>query len=93
LVSIRIELFGQARLLAGRRDVEIEAPRHGKPGELTAALATACPELVGKVILDDRSGLQPSYTLNLNGTKFIDGDTPDLKPGDALLLFSSQAGG
>ena len=34
-----------------------------------------------------------SYTLNVNGTAFVGEDGVSLKPGDSVLLFSSQAGG
>ena len=93
LVNIRVELFGLARLLSRRREVEVVVPEHATTYDVAPALADACPELVGSVILEDRSGLQPSYTLNLNAMSFV-GDRPlELKPGDTVLLFSSQAGG
>ena len=88
-----MELFGVARLTSGRRYVEMSVPRVASAHVLSRTLADACPELVGKAILDDRSGLQSSYTLNLNGTSFLSHEPSELKQGDTLLLFSSQAGG
>ena len=92
-VDVRVELFGQARILSGRRHVDVAVPSEAWPEDLATALGKACPELIGKVLREDRSGLQESYTFNLNGTAFV-GDGPlHLIPGDHLLLFSSQAGG
>ena len=93
LVDIRVELFGLARMLSGRHHVEVPMPRRAETVDVVAALARACPELVGKVLLEDVSGLQESYTLNLNGTSFVGDERLHLEPGDTLLLFSSQAGG
>ncbi len=93
VVIVRVELFGMARLACGVRHVEIEVPPVAGIGELVAALSRACPELVGDVILRDRSGLQESYTFNLNGTRFLNNERLRLSAGDELLLFSSQAGG
>ena len=92
-VNIQIELFGQARILTGRRQVEIVMPEQAEPGDVVAALVKICPELLGKVIREDRSGLQESYTFNHNGTAFVSHERLHLKQGDSLLLFSSQAGG
>ena len=92
-VNVGVELFGQARLLADRREVEVTVPEHPHPGDVVAALADALPELVGKVIRDDGSGLLESYIFNLNGIVFVGEERVHLKPGDHLLLFSSQAGG
>ena len=93
LVTIQAELFGLARLLCARRQVQITVPAQATTSHLVAALATACPQLVGQAILEDRSGLEESYTFNLNGTAFLSDQQLDLKPGDKVLLFSSQAGG
>lgn len=93
LVNVQVELFGLARIACGRRQVELAVPEYARPGDVAAALAGACPELVGRAIREDLSGLQQSYTFNLNGTAFISDAPLRLKPGDAILLFSSQAGG
>ena len=92
-VTLQVELFGQARILVGLRQVEIAAPWQADRAAMATALARACPQLVGKVIQDDRSGLVESYIFNLNGTAFVGDEQMQLKAGDALLLFSSQAGG
>ena len=92
-VTIRVELFGQARIVWGHSQVEIEVPVKAEADDIVAVLAESCPELIGTAIREDRSGLQESYTFNLNGIAFV-GDGPmHLKQGDNLLLFSSQAGG
>ena len=93
LVRISVELFGTARMVCGTRAVEIEAPPSTSAERLAALLAQSHPELRGKVVRHDGSGLLPSYTFNLNGFSFIDSGDVRLKPGDSVLLFSSQAGG
>ena len=92
-VSITVELFGMARIACGRRSLSIETSAEGSVSAVVAALARACPELVGRAISEDLSALKESYTFNLNGTSFIDEAAITLKTGDTLLLFSSQAGG
>ena len=92
-IRISVELFGTARMACGQRLVEIDVPDEATSKEVVAILAETCPELIGKVILDDVTGLQKSYMFNLNGTEFISDDRLHLKTGDTLLLFSSQAGG
>lgn len=82
-----------ARLACGARDVEIEVPLVAGVGDIVTALSEACPELVGEVILQDRSRLRESYTFNLNGTRFLSNEPLHLQTNDKLLLFSSQAGG
>jgi len=92
-VRITVELFGMARIACGRQRVSIETAADGSIRAVVAALADACPELVGKAVSEDSSALMESYTFNLNGTSFIDEGAFALKAGDTLLLFSSQAGG
>lgn len=90
---MNVELFGTARLACGRRLVEVELPANSSSAMLTAALADACPQLVGVALREDLGGLLESYTLNLNGTEFVESGQVVLSEGDTLLLFSSQAGG
>ena len=92
-VSITVELFGMARIACGRRRLSIETTADGSIPTVVAALADACPELVGRAICEDLGALMESYTFNLNGTSFIGEGALALKSGDTLLLFSSQAGG
>ena len=93
MVRVNVELFGTARLACGRRVVEVEMPAKSSSAILAAALASACPELVGVALREDVGGLLESYTLNLNGTEFVGSGETVLSDGDTLLLFSSQAGG
>ena len=93
LVGIRVELFGSARLLVGRRHVDISVPGRADISDIVTTLSRVCPELVGDVIHEDRSQLQQSHTLNLNGTAFLGEGPIELREGDNLLMFSSQAGG
>lgn len=92
-VRVNVEMFGTARLACGRRLMEVELPANCSGVALTAALADACPQLVGVALREDLGGLLESYTLNLNGTEFVEGGDVALSDGDFLLLFSSQAGG
>ena len=93
MVNIRVELFGQARVLTGRREVDVELPEDAHIRDVVKALSDLCPALVGGVISEEATELMESYTLNLNGEAFVQGGQLHLKPGDTLLLFSSQAGG
>ncbi len=91
--AVKVELFGTPRLAAGRREVELILASGTSRQEFTDALAEACPALIGKVIRDDRSGLQDGYVLNRNGLEFFSGDVLNIQDGDALLILSNQAGG
>lgn len=95
LVGVSVELFGTARLACGRRRLDVRVWADATAADVARAAAVACPELVGVAIREDRGGLLASYALNVNGTAFVeDGeDALELREGDRLLLFSSQAGG
>jgi hypothetical protein len=93
LVNVRAELFGIARMVSGHSHVTLSVPERSYPRDLAVALAYLCPDLVGPVITDDRSGLHSSYTFNINGTSFVGDERVRLTPEDTVLLFSSQAGG
>ena len=88
-----VELFGTARIAAGCREIVIEVDAETDAGDVVAAIAAACPALVGGVIDEKGTRLLESHVLNVNGTTFVDGGRISLGPGDRLLLFSSQAGG
>ena len=80
-IAVKVELFGTPRLAAGRREVALVLPPVVSRQEFAAALAAACPALVGKVIRDDLSGLQDGYVLNLNGLAFLEGESLHVQDG------------
>ena len=92
-VIVVVELFGMARIASGRRSVELTIDSHGTTSGLAAALVRACPELEGVAVRKDGTGLLASYTMNINGSRFVSGERLDLEHGDSVLLFSSQTGG
>ena len=92
-IGVKVELFGPPRLGSGRREVELTLPLSANRRCLVAALAQACPALVGNGLRRDLTDLAEGYVFNRNGVDFLgDGDF-SLKDGDALLLFCGQAGG
>ena len=92
-IAVTVELFGMARIASGRRSVELALDGPGTTSELAAALLGASPELAGVAVREDGTGLLASYTININGIRFVSGERLDLEHGDSVLLFSSQAGG
>ena len=88
-----VELFGVARLAAGRVAVTLAVPRGATLADALAALAQACPTLVGKAIAADGVALLPGHVLNLDGRTFVDDLSQPVRPGERILLLSDQAGG
>lgn len=95
-ISCMVELFGVARLKANTAQVPLVLRAEAKLKDALAALATACPQLVGPVLSSDKIGspaLLSGYACNVNGKHFIkDAHTP-IQAGDSLLILSSDAGG
>ena len=73
--------------------VTLALPVDVELSQIVRALASECPELVGNVIRQDLSGLEDGYAFNRSGIAFLGDGTVSLKPGDSLLVLSSQAGG
>ncbi len=92
-VSVKVELFGTARLATGKRAVEVALSRNASRQDFVCALADVCPELVDHVIRPDFTDLQEGYLLNRDGKAFLRGGAISVNPGDTLLIISSQAGG
>ena len=92
-LTCTVELFGVARLKAKTAMVPLTLPAGATLGDALAALAETVPELIGSVLTADRRALTSGYACNLNGTEFTrDLHTP-IRPGDSLLILSSDAGG
>ncbi len=76
----------------GLGDVYRSQPKRSYHRDLAVALAYLCPDLVGPVITDDRSGLHSSYTFNINGTSFVGDERVRLTPEDTVLLLNTGSG-
>jgi molybdopterin converting factor small subunit len=85
----KVELFGSAQLLAGRRALEVAGDTLGA---LLRNLAADVPALVGTVLEVD-GGLTPAYTVNVNGLRFVRRLDERLEPSDEVLILSSLSGG
>jgi hypothetical protein len=69
--AVTVELFGAARVIAGRSEVSITLEDGAAWQDAVVALADAAPELVGEVISADRRSLLSDYTFNLGGRVFM----------------------
>jgi molybdopterin converting factor small subunit len=84
---MHVELLGLPRERAGVAELELEADTFG---QLLAALAARFPSF-SELISVDR--LQPSFTANLNGDRFISDPGTPLRQSDSVLILSADAGG
>ena len=87
-MTVRIELFGIPRERAGVAETTAEGARLG---EVLVDLARRFPRLADACFRHQR--LQTGYVANLNGERFVTDPSTPLKPGDALLILSADAGG
>ncbi len=92
-VRVKVEVFGAARIRAGAAEVEVLVLPPADRGSLVAALADACPNLVGHGIRNDRTDLEEGYIFNRDGLAFLGEGDFTVRAGESLLLISSQAGG
>lgn len=88
LPRIRVEFYGIPRLRAGVPETEVGATTVG--GALRSVLAEH-PALAGGILSE--VGALPGFRLSLNGNRFVDDPCTPLQEGDALLVFSVDAGG
>ena len=89
MAGVRVELYGIARARAGAASIEMEADTLA---DALRTLAERCPGLRGEVI-DPGGGLTRYFVASLNGERFVAEPETPLRPGDALLIVGSQAGG
>ena len=89
----QVELFGVARLRARTPRVDIELAGAATLAEVFAALADKLPMLVGTVIAVERNGLAAGNACNVNGQEFVNDPEFTVRPGDHILILSSDAGG
>jgi len=85
---MRIELFGIARVRAGRETLEVEAR---SLGDAVRALARECPGVVPEVVEGGR--LADGFLASLNGIRFVADPALALEKDDTILILGAQAGG
>lgn len=90
-ISVSVELFGVARMLAKTKAVTLSLPREATLANVLSALAEQLPVLLGRVINSD--GLISGYTCNINGLDFVRTPSAKIKSGDRIFVLSADAGG
>lgn len=92
-VSVTVELFGVARLLAKTKEVSLSLPHDATLAHALSALAEQLPVLVGRVISPDGTGFISGYACNVNGLEFVRSPGAKLNLGDRIFVLSADAGG
>lgn len=88
-----VELFGVARLHAGTARISLEVQGATTLARIFAELARKCPALVGPVLDPAGGRLAGGNACNINGREFVNDADFVIRPGDRVLLVSSDAGG
>ena len=90
-ISVSVELFGVARMLAKTQWVPLDLAQGATLAQVFSALADKFPVLLGRVI--NSEGLSNGYTCNINGLKFVRTPSAKVNSGDKILILSADAGG
>jgi molybdopterin-guanine dinucleotide biosynthesis protein A len=90
-ISVSVELFGVARLLAKTNEVSLSLASNATLADVFSCLAKKLPVLAGRIIKDD--GLVSGYSCNINGTNFVRTSGAKVSSGDKILILSADAGG
>jgi molybdopterin converting factor small subunit len=85
---VTIELYGVARLRAGRETLEVAAR---DLGEALRALGETCPALEPMIVSAGRLG--PGWLVAVNGAQITGDLGAPLADGDVVVLVSADAGG
>lgn len=92
-ISVTVELFGVAQLLAKTKDVPLTLAPGATLAQACQRLAELHPVLLGRVINPDRRSLASGYACNINGLEFVKDPNVALHLGDKIFLLSADAGG
>ena len=90
-ISVSVELFGVARLVAKTKEVALSLPTDATLADVFLALAVSLPDLRGRVLSPD--GLTAGYTCNINGLDFVRSPSARIRSGDKIFILSADAGG
>lgn len=92
-LSVTVELFGVAQLLAKTKEVSLTLAPDATLAQVWPALAELHPVLLGRVINSDRRSLVSGYACNLNGLAFVKDFRTQVQAGDKIFILSADAGG
>jgi molybdopterin-guanine dinucleotide biosynthesis protein A len=92
-ISVTVELFGVARLIAKTKAVPLSLPGDSTLSQVLSALAESMPVLVGPVISSGKNSLVNGYSCNLNGLEFVRNPAVKVNSGDKIFILSADAGG
>jgi sulfur-carrier protein len=84
---VTVELFGTARLRAGRPELRASGRT---VGELLRSVIAECPALD---VLQTGGGLSRHYLISLDGERFVDDPAQMVPPGSRVLILGADAGG
>lgn len=87
-MQVTVELFGIPRARAGVAQTVADG---ATLGDVLEDLSRRFPDLGTACVCGRR--LQPGYTVNLSGRRFVTDPDTVLQPGDAVLLLSADVGG
>ena len=90
-LSVSVELFGVARMLAKTPLVSLDLAQGATLAQVFSSLADKFPVLVGRVI--NSEGLITGYTCNINGLNFVRAPDVKVNSGDKIFILSADAGG
>lgn len=90
-LSVSVELFGVARMLAKTQLVSLDLAQGATLAQVFSSLADKFPVLVGRVI--NSQGLITGYTCNINGLNFVRAPDAKVNSGDKIFILSADAGG
>ena len=91
-MSVRVEFYGMVRQRAGTSHCELDtADGPLCLSQILRQLEQQYPALVGDCLQDGR--LRTGYIANLDGREFVRDPTTPVRPGQAVLILSADAGG
>lgn len=70
-MKVTVEFLGSAFVAAGRKSITLDVPAQCTGADLLAALAKAAPNLVGRVIAEDKRSLIWPNLLDFGGIRTI----------------------
>lgn len=93
LITVTVELFGVAQLLAKTKEVSLTLAPGATLAEVCQQLAELHAVLLGRVINPDKSSLARGYACNVNGLAFVKDLSAKVQSGDKIFILSADAGG